>query len=48
MGKNTKIKINRIVPFQEKEIDSIFAHEIDTHLIRYINGSKTGRNIFKE
>ena len=48
MGKNTKIKINRMVPFQEKEIDSIFAHEIDTHLIRYINGSKTGRNIFKE
>ncbi len=48
MGKNIKIKINRMVPFQEKELDSIFAHEIDTHLVRYINWSKTGWNIFKE
>lgn len=48
MWKNAKIKLNRMVPFQEKELDSIFAHEINTHLVRYINGSKTGWNIFKE
>ena len=26
----------------------MLAHEVDTHLIRYINGSKSGWNIFKE
>lgn len=48
MWKNAKIKINRLVPFQELELQSILAHEIDTHLMRYINGSKTWRNIFRE
>lgn len=48
MWKKVKIKINRLVPFQEWEMQSILAHEIDTHLIRYINGSKTWWNIFKE
>jgi len=48
MWKNAKIKINRLVPFQEFELDSILAHEIDTHLVRYINWSKSGWNIFRE
>lgn len=48
MWKNVRIKINRLFPFQELELDSILAHEIDTHLIRYINWSKSGRKIFKE
>ncbi|HRX63503.1 MAG TPA: DUF1704 domain-containing protein [Candidatus Absconditabacterales bacterium] len=48
MGKKIKIKINRMVPFQEKELESVLAHEIDTHLMRYINGANSGWNIFKE
>jgi len=37
-----------MVPFQEKELESVLAHEIDTHLMRYINGANSGWNIFKE
>jgi hypothetical protein len=48
MWKKAKIKINRLVPFQDKELNSILAHEIDTHLIRYINWARSGWNIFKE
>jgi len=48
MWKHVKIKINGYIPFQEKEIQSIIAHEIDTHLVRYLNWSLTGRKIFKE
>ncbi len=47
-GKKPKIKISWYIPFQEKELDSILAHEIDTHLNRYINWSHTMRKIFKE
>ncbi len=48
MWKNAKIKINRLVPFQELELESILAHEIDTHLVRYINWSRSGWKIFRE
>lgn len=48
MWKHVRIKINWYVPFQEKEIKSVIAHEIDTHLVRYLNWSETGRKIFKE
>jgi len=47
-GKKPRIKISGYIPFQEKELDSILAHEIDTHLARYINWSHTMRKIFKE
>ncbi len=47
-GKKPKIKISGHIPFKEKELDSILAHEIDTHLTRYINWSHTMRKIFKE
>lgn len=47
-GKKIKIKISGYIPFKEKELESILAHEIDTHLIRHINWSKTMRKIFKE
>ncbi|MFA5916879.1 MAG: tyrosine/phenylalanine carboxypeptidase domain-containing protein [Candidatus Gracilibacteria bacterium] len=33
--------------FREKELDGIIAHEIGVHLIRYINGKKTGWSIFE-
>ena len=47
-GKKPRIKISGYIPFQEKELDSILAHEIDTHLNRYINWSHTMWKIFKE
>ncbi|MDD3262712.1 MAG: DUF1704 domain-containing protein [Candidatus Absconditabacteria bacterium] len=47
MGKEIKINISKHGKFRENEIISILAHEIDTHLIRYLNGLKSGRNIFK-
>ena len=47
-GKKPRIKISWYIPFQEKELDSILAHEIDTHLNRYVNWSHTMRKIFKE
>lgn len=47
-GKKPRIKISGYIPFQEKELDSILAHEIDTHLARYMNWSHTARKIFKE
>jgi hypothetical protein len=36
-GKKPKIKISGHITFKEKELDSILAHEIDTHLARYMN-----------
>lgn len=47
MGKSIKISISKHGVFREKELLSILAHEIDTHLVRYINGVKSGRNILK-
>ncbi len=47
MGKSIKISISKQWIFREKELLSILAHEIDTHLIRHLNGTKTWRNIFK-
>ena len=48
MWKHVRIKINGYIPFQENEINSIIAHEIDTHLVRYLNWMETDRKIFKE
>ncbi len=47
MGKNIKISISKHGIFREKELLSILAHEIDTHLVRHINGIKSWRNILK-
>lgn len=47
MGKETKISISKHGIFKEKEILSILAHEIDTHLTRYVNWSKSWRQILK-
>lgn len=46
-GKNIKIWISQSAVFYEKEIMWVLAHEIDTHLIRYLNWQKTWWNIFK-
>jgi hypothetical protein len=47
MGKEIKISISKHGIFREREILSILAHEVDTHLIRYMNWLKSGRNILK-
>lgn len=41
MGKEIKISISKHGIFREKELLSILAHEIDTHLVRYLNGLKS-------
>lgn len=47
MGKDLKINVSKIWTFREKELLSILAHEIDTHLIRHINWMRSGWEIFK-
>jgi hypothetical protein len=41
MGEETTINISQGVEFREQEIEAIFAHEIETHLVRYVNGVKS-------
>jgi len=47
MWKEIKISISKHWIFREKEILSILAHEIDTHLTRYLNWLKSWRKILK-
>jgi hypothetical protein len=47
MWKDIKISISKHGVFREKELLSILAHEVDTHLVRYLNGLKSWRNILK-
>lgn len=47
MWKRIRINIGKGAIFREKELQSILAHEIDTHLMRHINGMKSGWEIFK-
>ena len=47
MGKQIKISVAKHWIFREKELLSILAHEIDTHLIRHLNGIKSWWNILK-
>ena len=47
MGKQIKISISKSATFKEEWLRATLAHEIDTHLIRYINGVKTGWEIFQ-
>ena len=46
MGKEVKINISQGVELREGEIDAIIAHEIETHLLRFLNGKKSWRKIF--
>lgn len=47
MWKDIKINVSKVWIFREKELSSILAHEIDTHLLRHINWMRSGREIFK-
>jgi len=39
--KNIEILVSNLAKFREKEILPILAHEIDVHLVRYLNAKKT-------
>lgn len=41
MGKEVQINLAQGIEFREKEIDAVIAHEIETHLVRYLNGKKS-------
>lgn len=45
ISKNIRIKLLANTSFREKDLDAIIAHEIDTHLVRYLNGTAKGWNI---
>lgn len=47
MGKDIKISISKHGVFREKELLSVLAHEVDTHLVRHLNGLKSWWNILK-
>jgi len=47
MGKQIKISISKSAIFKEEWLRATLAHEIDTHLIRYLNGIKSWWNILK-
>ena len=47
MGKQIRISISKSATFKEEWLRATLAHEIDTHLIRYLNGIKSWWNIFK-
>lgn len=46
-GREVKIHISKNAKIREKEIDSILAHEIDTHFRRYAAGQETGLKLFQ-
>lgn len=46
-GREVKIHIAKNAKIREREIDSILAHEIDTHFRRYIAGHETGLKLFQ-
>jgi hypothetical protein len=45
-GKFATIKIKNSARFREYKLLSKLVHEIDIHTMRYLNGKKSGRNIF--
>jgi hypothetical protein len=47
MGKEIKISISKSAIFREEWLRATLAHEIDTHLVRYLNWLKSWWNIFK-
>ena len=41
MGQETRINIGQGAGLREMKADAIIAHEVDTHLLRYMNGKKS-------
>lgn len=47
IGATIKINILSTADIRRDELQALLAHEIDTHLLRYLNGAKKWRNIFR-
>lgn len=47
MGKTCKLNISPKIQLNKSQLQALLAHEVDIHLMRYLNGQKSGRNIFK-
>lgn len=47
MGKNCKLNISPDLTLTELQLKALLAHEVDIHLIRYLNGLKSRRNILR-
>lgn len=47
MWNQPKIKLLNRAVFREKKLPGVLAHEIDTHLARFLNGRKTGWHILR-
>jgi hypothetical protein len=47
IGTKPKIKFQTRAIFREMEFKALLAHEVDTHLTRFINGQKTGWHILR-
>lgn len=47
LSQRPKINISKNIQLSEVELKSILAHEVDIHLLRYLNGMRSGWNIFK-
>lgn len=47
MGKSCKLNISPNLILTEQQLKALLAHEVDIHLVRYLNGKKSGWNIFK-
>lgn len=47
MGKQIRISISKSATFKEEWLRATLAHEVDTHLVRYLNGIKSWWYIFK-
>ncbi len=46
LGRVPKINISKNILVSHSELNALLAHEIDTHLVRYLNGVKSGWHIF--
>lgn len=46
-GKEVKIRVSKDAVFHEKEMEATLAHEIGTHLRRYINGKQIWLKVFQ-
>lgn len=46
MGRGCKLNISPKIQLNKAQLQALLAHEVDIHLTRYLNGKKSGWNIF--
>lgn len=47
IGKNCKLNISPNLQLSKLQLQALLAHEVDIHLVRYLNGQKSGWKIFQ-